>query len=260
VVDVGEPMAVAEVDLPCGRVVNALGIDLVVYHRLRNVEIGVAFRETIAEPNLVVLDKRKYLLVRYRILRPYDDKLLAVFDELRHVFAEEGEGRVGGHHVCFFQHFHAFSRAEVAVAPELCQHVLVAAYQYVHVGHVHSPVAVHVGHFGNLNLVGAAGAGAVGLGGMKVVGVFEVVVGEERGSIQFLPRHGRAVVAGRHELPQPPSVEVEGEELEEVALVRVVAVAQHRLSPKELAIVFQLAGDVLQPGVELILFRYLSVV
>ena len=47
-------------------------------------------------------------------------------------------------------------------------------------------------------------------------------------------------------------IEVESEELEEVALVGIVAVAQHRLATEEVAVVAQLGGDVLQAGVELV--------
>ena len=117
------------------------------------------------------------------------------------------------------------------------ERIAVVLQQIAHVGQVHAPVAVEVGHFGNLHLVSNL---------LLVRAVAEV-------EQQFVALHRRAVEAGGNEFAEPERVEVEREILEEIALVRVVAVAEHGLAAEVLLVVFQFVGDVLHLCVELVL-------
>ena len=71
--------------------------------------------EAIAQPQLVFLDERKYLLVLDGILMPYDQELLIVLHQLRHVFPEQREWRIGYHDIRFLEQFDAFLAAEIPI-------------------------------------------------------------------------------------------------------------------------------------------------
>ena len=85
-----------------------------------------------------------------------NEKLLVVLDELRDVFAEEGERRIGDDDIGFLEEFDAFGRAEVAVALEACEDVLAVLDEVFDVGDVNRAVAVLVTNFGDNDLVGAS--------------------------------------------------------------------------------------------------------
>ena len=79
---------------------------------------------------------------------------------------------------------------------------------------------------------------------------------EER---QLAADDGRLLIARRDELFETERIEVEGEIPEEIALKRVVAVAEYRLSAQLGLIVLQLVFDVAKLRVELILLGFLCV-
>ena len=115
--------------------------------------------------------------------------------------------------------------------------VAVVLEQEAHVREVDRTVAVQVGHGADVDLVGLA-PGRVGL----------AVEAKD----QFGAPHGRAVVARAEEAAQAEPVEVQGEILEEVALIGVVAVAKDGLPAEVGQVVLQLTFDVGELGVELV--------
>ena len=64
---------------------------------------------------------------------------------------------------------------------------------------------------------------------------------------------GRAIIACADQLLEAEGVEVEREVLEEVALVRVIAVAEDDLAPEVLFVMLEFVGDVAELRIELVL-------
>ena len=150
---------------------------------------------------------------------PDDKELLSKLHQLRDILPEQGERRIRHNDVRLFQQFDAFRRSEVSVALELVD------ADFLRIG---NSVAIAVAEI------------------LQPDGLFAIVTGEEVTVLVF--------VAGRYQPFQPQRLELVREVEEEVGHARVVAVAQHRLAAKMLLVVRQFALDVLQLGVELVLF------
>ena len=86
---------------------------------LRDPDIGIAAFETVAEPKLVGLDKRKNLFESNGVSLPDNQELLAVSDQLRDVLAEQAEGRIRHHDVRLLQKFDAFFTSEISISIKL---------------------------------------------------------------------------------------------------------------------------------------------
>ena len=87
---------------------------------------------------------------------PNDEELFLVLYELRDVFTEEGERRIGDDDIGFLEEFDALGRAEVAVALEAREDVLAVLDEVFDVGDVNRAIAVLVADFGDDDLVGAS--------------------------------------------------------------------------------------------------------
>ena len=109
-----------------------------------------------------------------------------------------------------------------------------------HVGEVGRAVGVRVGHLGDFDFVGRLGSGVA----FRDAGDAE--------EVQLALHDGGAGVAGGDEFAEAEEVEVEGEVLEEVAFVGVVAVAEDGLALELVAVVAHLRLDVGQLRVELV--------
>src|SRR5574344_2356507 len=81
-----------------------------------SVRLDEVFRGTYAEPKFIFLDKRENFLIGDCVFVSDDEKLLAVFHELRHILAEQAERRISHHDIRFFEERDAFFGAEVSVA------------------------------------------------------------------------------------------------------------------------------------------------
>lgn len=112
-------------------------------------------------------------------------------------------------------------------------------HQILDVGQIDSAVAVCVRDLGDLYLVGLRLGCTLGHS-------LHIKQGE------LFASDRAAGVAGGDELLQAKMVEVHGEELEEVGLVGVVAVAEHHLAAELVPVVPELGLDVDQLGVELV--------
>ena len=133
------------------------------------------------------------------------------------------------------------------VPMELRHLVARGAEQVLHIQHVHPAVTGRILHVGDDGLVCVAVASGIGV---------HVVV--EQGWLVLASGDGRAAVARRNQLPQAQMVEVQGEVLEEVRLVGVVAVAQDNLAFEMIRVVPQLVLDVWHPRVELVVLDLLG--
>ena len=109
-----------------------------------------------------------------------------------------------------------------------------------HVGKVHRTIPIYIRHLGDFHLVGHS---------MRFA--FRCVKLEK----EFIARDWRTIVAGGYKLFKTEGVKVQGEILEEVALVRVVAIAEDHLALEMVAVMLQLLGDVVHLRVELVLLR-----
>ena len=118
-----------------------------------NGEFPVSAMDGRAQPHLVLFEKRKYLLVVHGVQIAYDKELLAVLYELGDIFTKKGERRIGDHDICFLQQRDTLGGAEVAVAFQFRQHVLVVLDEPFHVRKVDASVAVFVFHLGDDDLV-----------------------------------------------------------------------------------------------------------
>jgi hypothetical protein len=107
----------------------------------------------------------------------------------------------------------------------------------IDIGQVYSTIAIHIAHFGNLDLVG-------NLPGFirEVTKVYH----------QFITLHGRTIVASTNQLLQSELIEAERKVFEEIAFVRIVAVTKHHLVAKMWPVVLYFALNVGELSVELI--------
>ena len=240
-VKIGEPTNIAHTSpflsgsvLPISRIARFIGF--------RNSKRHIPKTKT--KPNFVGAYQRKNLLISNGILVSNNQKLLIIFHQLRHIFPKERERRVGHDNVRLAQQFNALLRTKVARL-QLRQHVLVVFDEDFHVGHIHCAVAIHVLHLRDDQFVGNA---------FRFFLLF-LPLGEQR---EFAALDGRAVVARANQFFQSELIETRGEVFEEIAFVGVIAVAKHGFAAEVLPIVLQLAFDVLQLRVELILLRHLS--
>ena len=209
-----------------------------------NVEEHVGPHRGDAHPQFVVLDERKDLLEGDRILVPDDQEPLFVVHELRDVFAEEGEGRVGDHNVRLLQQPHALGAAEVTAPGEACARVGVLLQEQLDVFDAGSAISVDILHFLDLD------GDRLGLLALAI----PLVVLTER---ELSPGDRGTVVAGGDELLEAELVEVGGEVLEEIALERVVAIAVDYLAAEGVGVKLQVSLDLFLDvhvlGVELVL-------
>ena len=200
----------------------------------------------VAEPHLVVADERKYLAVGDGVHVADDEELLVVLHEEGHVFAEERERRIGDDDIRLVEKRDALGRAEVAVALQLRQYVLLVLDEPFDVGEVDAPVAVHVRHLVDDNLVGLLPS----LRSFAVFAAYNLPLSKQ---VELGVNDGTRRIACRRRAFESKRVETHREVLEEVAFVGIVAVAQHALAPEMGAIVLQLVLDELKVGVELVL-------
>jgi len=69
----------------------------------------------VAEPNLVLLDQRKNLSVRDRVMIPDDNKVFLVFDQVLQVLPEQRKWRIRDDDIRLLEQPDAFLAAEIAV-------------------------------------------------------------------------------------------------------------------------------------------------
>ena len=115
---------------------------------------------------------------------------------------------------------------------------MVVLQQVAHIGKVNSPIAILIPHLCNLHLIG-------------YLGWFLVITVEVQQ--QFVAHHRRPVVAGTYQFLEPQLIETQSEILEEVALIGVIAVAEHHLVLEVRPIMMQLTLNIGELRVELIL-------
>ena len=203
----------------------------------------------VAEPHLVVLDKREYLAIGDGVHVADDQELLVVFHQERHVLAEERERRIGDNDIRLVEQRDALRRAEVAVALQLRQHVLLVLDKPFDVGKVNASVAVLVLHLGYDNLVRCFPS-LLSFASSASLRLCVEILSKQ---VQLRIDDGACGVACRGKALQAQRVEVHREVLEEVAFVWVVAVAEDALPIEVRAVVLQLVLDELEVRVELVL-------
>ena len=172
--------------------------------------------------------------------------------ERRHILAEQAERRIGHDDVGLVEQFEALAAAEVArtvgsVAVQLRQLVLLGVQQVPDVVHIQPSVAGGVAEDVDDGLVRPAVSSRI---------LVHVIV--EQGWLVLAAGDGGARVAGGDEALQPQVVEVQREVLEEIALERVVAIAEHDLVPEMLLVVDQFVPDVGHACVELVVLGLLG--
>ncbi len=211
----------------------------------------------VAQPDLVVPQQRKELLVRQSILVPDDEELLFVLHQRGHVFPEQGERRVRDHYVGLLERLDALVGSEIPMAFQDGRGVGVVLEEIFDVGQVNGPVAVVVLHLGYLDLVGDLLASGL---------LLDLVLRRIRFGLPVQPvlhtddgvRYRRSDVACGYQLLQSQTVEVHGEILEEIGFVGIVAIAEDHLVPEMLAVMGQFRFDILDAGVELVLLGLVS--
>lgn len=109
--------------------------------------------ETISPPYLVFLKQRKDLLTTNRLLTTHYQEFLSILHQLSNIFTEKRKRRIGDYNVGLLEQFDALLAAEVACLQH-AHDVLVVLQEIAHVGEVDGSVAVAVGHFSYLHLVG----------------------------------------------------------------------------------------------------------
>ena len=149
-----------------------------------------------------------------------------------HILAKQREWRIRNHDVRLIEQCQALLRAEVAVTLKLSQFVLAKLEQVTDILHIDATVPGRVMHRCDDRLIRLRLA--------------VTVLGDSR-----------PLITRRNQLLQSETGEVQHEELEEVALERVVAVAEHRLVLEVPTIMTEFLLDVRQLGVELIVLRTL---
>ncbi len=149
-----------------------------------------------------------------------------------HILSEQRERRIRDHDVRLIEQRQALLGAEVAIAFQLDKLVLAKLEQVTDVFHIDAAVPGRVMHRCDDRLIGLRPA--------------VTVLGDSR-----------PLITRRNQLLQSETFEVQHEELEEVALERVVAVAEHRCALEMLTIMTEFLLDIRQLGVELIVLRAL---
>jgi len=153
-----------------------------------------------------------------------------MLDELRDVFAEEGEGRVGDDDVCLLQKVDALETAEVAASCEGSAGMGVVLQEELNVFDTGRAISVDILHFLDLD------GNCLGLLALAIA----LVVLTER---ELRAGDWGTIVTGSNELFEAELVEVGGEVLEEVALEGVVAVAVDDLAAEGVGIEFEVGLD-----------------
>ena len=141
-----------------------------------------------------------------------------MINELRHVFAEEGERRVGDDNIRLFEKFNAFLAAEIPIAFKV---------SYANLFRVWYAVAVLVACI------------------FKPNGSFGIILAEK---VALL-----TLVTCRDEPLQAQPLKLVGEIVEEVGNTRIVTVAEDCLTLEMRLVVSKFSFDVLKTGVELVL-------
>jgi hypothetical protein len=220
VVEVGEPTDPAHA--------TPLLTDAVlpVVRRLRLVVIWNAEPEVAgvgSEPQPPALDEGEEIGVQSLVDVSENEERLAAVQQRDQVLNHEAERRVRHDDIRFIEQRQTLIRAEVTIALKRRQDVVVVPQQVLDVSKPDRPIAVSVGDFGDLDLVGTLGDG---------VSLAHPVDVEQR---QFLALDRRSRVARRDQLLDAEASEVDHEVLEEVRFKRVVAVAQDDLVLEVLA-------------------------
>ena len=178
-----------------------------------------------SQPNLVLLNKGEYFLIRNSILIPNNQELLVILHQLRHILPEQRKRGISDYDVGFFQEFYALSAAKISITLER---------QYTDFFRIGNAITILVALVNQIDRFLALSL---------------------REQIDIL-----ILVAGSYQFLQAEVLKVVGKVREEIADARVVAVAQHGLAAKVLAVVPQLIVDVLQLSIELILLSLLGLV
>lgn len=189
-------------------------------------------RRLTAKPHYVILQKRKNLLIRNCVLITNNHELLLVLHQRRHVLAKQRERRVRHDDVRLIEQRQALLGAEIAVTLKLSQFVLAKLEQVTDILHIHAAVPGRVTHRRDDRLIGLRLA-------VTVLG------------------NGRPLITSRNQFLQSETFEVQHEKLEEVALKRVVAVAEHRLIFEVPTIMTEFLLDIRQLCIKLIVLRTL---
>lgn len=77
--------------------------------------------ESIAQPDFILHEERKYLLVGYCVPVGNDDKFLAVLHEKGYILTKQREGRISYHYIRVLEQLDAFGTSEVAVPMKFSQ-------------------------------------------------------------------------------------------------------------------------------------------
>lgn len=182
------------------------------------IEMTCATLETIAQPQFVIPDERKYLFVGYGVLVPHYHKLFIILNQLGNILTEEREWWVGNNNVGLFEQLDALGAAEVAIPFERSH------LYFARIGHI---VAIFV----------------------AIVDLIDrLLAGVHREQINIL-----ALVAGGDYSFESEVIELQREVLEEVAHSWVIAVAEYCFATKMLFVVDQFTLNVGELSVELIL-------
>ena len=185
---------------------------------------GTAF-ESISKPYLIAHNQRKNLFVSYGVLIANNQEFLIVFDKLRYVLTEQGEGRVCHHDVCLFQKLNTFGTAKIAVAFKIM----------------------------NADFFGVRDSVAV-----LIAEVFQpnrplgIVLAEQ---VPFL-----ILVAGGNQSFQAQVFKVVGEIVEKIGHARVIAVTENRLVLEVFLVMFQFVLDIRELCIELVFLGVLCAI
>lgn len=206
----------------------------------------------VAQPQAIIPQQWESLLVGDGVLIADDDESLVMLHERRHILAEQRERRIGHDDVRLIEQFEALAATEVAravdaVAVQLGQFVLAGVEQVFDVVHIQPSVAGGVAEDVDDGLVRPAVSSRI---------LVHVIV--EQGWLVLAAGDGGARVAGGDELLQPEGVEVQCEVLKEIALERVVAIAQDDLAFEVVPVMDELVLDVGHACVELVVLGLLG--
>ena len=240
-IQIGEPTNIPEFRFP-----HAVGIKIgiVCLICVRNDKLLCAAVE--AEPHHVIFQKRKNFFIGYSILVSDDEKLLSEFHQLCHIFSEERKRRVGDDDVRLSQQVYTLGGAEVPVAVKQCERVCPVAQKIFDIRNVSRSVRIEVVHFGDLHPV----CPSDGIGDRLALSAEDV---------ELRIGDGRSVVRCGNELLQSQSVEIQRKIFEKVALIRVIAVAEHCFPPEMLPVVLEFALYIGKLSIKLVILLFLGV-
>ena len=237
---VGKPTAVAELHKPV-----ILQHSFAILLSVRCGKEGIARSKAVAQPNLIVLEQRKHLLVGYRVHVSDNRELFATVDDPFEKLAEEGERRVGDDEVGLVTQLCNLMRTEVTVAVKVLPAEVVDVDAIVAVGVSVENEDAPVG----LPLISVE---------LRVL----LVLREEWGLHPVLRRLGVRRVARGDEFSDAEELEVKGKVSCKVAPFRVVARHEYRLVAEHVGVVvhirLHLVLNVGQLRVELVVLRRLG--